>query len=55
MSVFQVLFKANKIFKDIQDNSVYLSTFEACANPADPLQYMDLDEGPDQISDFKLG
>ena len=32
-SVFQVLFKANFIFKDFQDSHVYSSTFQACANP----------------------
>ena len=33
LSVFQVLLKANFIFKDIQDSPVYSSTFQACANP----------------------
>ena len=33
LSVFQVLFKANFIFKDFQDSHVYSSTFQACANP----------------------
>ena len=33
LSVFQVLFKANFIFKDFQDSPVYSSTFQACANP----------------------
>ena len=31
LSVFQVLFKANLIFKDFQDSPVYSSTFQACA------------------------
>ena len=30
LSVFQVLFKANLIFKDLQDSPVYSSTFQAC-------------------------
>ena len=34
LSVFQVLFKANFIFKDFQDSPVYSSTFQACANRA---------------------
>ena len=33
LSVFQVLFKANFIFKDFQNSPVYSSTFQACANP----------------------
>ena len=33
LSVFQVLFKVNFIFKDFQDSPVYSSTFQACANP----------------------
>ena len=33
LSVFQVLFKANLIFKDFQDSPVYSSTFQACENP----------------------
>ena len=33
LSVFQVLFKANFIFKDFQDKPVNSSTFQACANP----------------------
>ena len=32
LHVFQVLFKANLIFKDFQDSLVYSSTFQACAN-----------------------
>ena len=45
LSVFQVLFKANFIFKDFsnlllfsktfQNSPVYSSTFQACANPGD--------------------
>ena len=34
LSVFQVLFKTNFIFKDFQDSPVYSSTFQACENPA---------------------
>ena len=34
LSVFQVLFKANFIFKDFQDSPVYSSTFQAYANSA---------------------
>ena len=30
---FQVLFKANSIFKDFQDSPVYPSTFQTCENP----------------------
>ena len=37
LSVFQILFKANFIFKDL-DSPVYSSTFQACANPEDVLQ-----------------
>ena len=33
LSVFQVLFKANFIFKDFEDSPVYSSTFQACADP----------------------
>ena len=33
LSVFQVLFKANLIFKDFQDISVYSSNFQVCVNP----------------------
>ena len=33
LSVFQVLFKANLIFKDFS-RPVYSSTFQACANPS---------------------
>ena len=33
LSVFQVLFKANFIFKDFSRQFVYSSTFQACANP----------------------
>ena len=33
LSVFQVLFKANLVFKDFSDSPVYTSTFQACANP----------------------
>ena len=33
LGVFQVLFKANLIFKAFQDSHVYSSTFQACANP----------------------
>ena len=33
LSVFQVLFKANLIFKDFSRQSVYSSTFQACVNP----------------------
>ena len=36
LSVFQVLFKANFIFKDFQDSPVYSSTFQACVDPAGP-------------------
>ena len=35
LSVFQVLFKANLIFKDFSDSPVYSSTFQACANPVE--------------------
>ena len=34
--VFQVLFKANLIFKVFQDSPVNSSTFQACANPVIP-------------------
>ena len=42
LSVFEVLFKANLMFKDFsrqscmnfQDSPVYSGTFQACANPA---------------------
>ena len=30
---FEVLFKANFIFKDFQDRHVYSITFQACGNP----------------------
>ena len=33
LSVFQVLFVANFIFKDFSRQSVYSSTFQACVNP----------------------
>ena len=33
LSVFQVLFKANLIFKDFQDSPVYSRSFQACENP----------------------
>ena len=35
LSVFQVLFKANFIFRTFQDSPVYSSTFQACTNPVD--------------------
>ena len=37
LSVFQVLFKANLIFKDLifQDSPVYSCTFQACENPVE--------------------
>ena len=45
LSVFQVLFKANFIFKDFSRQScIYSSTFQACAN----LQ----DNGEDLLQNF---
>ena len=35
LSVFQILFDANIIFKNYQDSPVYSSTFQACVNPVD--------------------
>ena len=35
LSVYQILFDANIIFKDFQDSPVYSSTFQACVNPVD--------------------
>ena len=34
LGVFQVLFRANLIFKDFSRQHVYSSTFQACVNPA---------------------
>ena len=33
LDAFQVLFKANLFSRTFQDSSVYISTFQACANP----------------------
>ena len=38
LSVFQLLFKANLIFKDFSNSPVYSSTFQACANPEQPIK-----------------
>ena len=35
LSVYQILFDANIIFKDFQDSPEYSSTFQACVNPVD--------------------
>ena len=52
LSVFQVLFKANFIFKyfsrqilfsrTFQDSLVYSSTFQACANPGNKMRHFSI-------------
>ena len=37
LSVFQVLFKANLIFKDFSRQSCIFNTFQACANPVNQI------------------
>ena len=47
-SVFQVLFKANLFSRTFQDSLVYLSTFQARANPG--LAYIANNMNPDQTA-----